>query len=106
MANAQKNGSSNCKFIAGDVMVEVDNLAYKADVIILDPPREGIHPKTILKIINFKPKIFMYVSCKATSLARDLLFFVEADYHVQKVQCGDIFPHTGHVETVVLLEKK
>ncbi|KNZ42589.1 23S rRNA (uracil(1939)-C(5))-methyltransferase RlmD [Acetobacterium bakii] len=104
-ANAQKNGLSNCKFIAGDVMAEVDNLAYKADVIILDPPREGIHPKAIFKIINFKPKMFVYVSCKATSLARDLPFFVEAGYRVQKVQCVDMFPHTGHVETVCLITR-
>ncbi|HEY5556167.1 23S rRNA (uracil(1939)-C(5))-methyltransferase RlmD [Acetobacterium sp.] len=105
-ANAEKNGLSNCSFIAGDVMVEVENLSYKADVIILDPPRNGIHPKAIFKILDFKPKLFVYVSCKASSLARDLPYFVAAGYVVKKVQCVDMFPHTGHVETVVLMEKR
>lgn len=105
-ANAGKNGLDNCSFIAGDVMVEVENLPYKADVIILDPPRDGIHPKAIFKILNFQPKIFVYVSCKASSLARDLPFFAAAGYEVKKVQCVDMFPHTGHVETVVLMERR
>jgi len=104
-ANAEKNGLNNCSFIAGDVMAEVENLSYKADVIILDPPRDGIHPKAIFKILNFQPKVFVYVSCKASSLARDLPFFVAAGYEVKKVQCVDMFPHTGHVETVVLIER-
>lgn len=105
-ANAEKNGLLNCSFIAGDVMVEVENLSYKADVIILDPPRNGIHPKAIFKILDFKPKLFVYVSCKASSLARDLPYFVTAGYVVKKVQCVDMFPHTGHVETVVLMERR
>ena len=104
-ANATKNGLDNCQFIAGDVMVEVTNLHDPADVIILDPPRDGIHPKAIFKILDFKPKTFVYVSCKATSLARDLPFFVAAGYEVKKVKCVDMFPHTGHVECVVLLQR-
>lgn len=105
-ANAEKNGLNNCSFIAGDVMVEVENLSYKADVIILDPPRDGIHPKAIFKILDFRPKVFVYVSCKASSLARDLPFFVAAGYEAKKVKCVDMFPHTGHVETVVLICRK
>lgn len=105
IANAEKNDLKNCSFIAGDVMEEVENLSYKADVIILDPPRNGIHPKAIFKILDFKPKIFVYVSCKATSLAKELPFFVAAGYEVKKVQCVDMFPHTGHVETVVLMSR-
>ena len=105
-ANATKNGLDNCQFIAGDVMVEVANLHDPADVIILDPPRDGIHPKAIFKILDFKPKTFVYVSCKATSLARDLPFFVAAGYEVKKVKLVDMFPHTGHVETCVLLSHK
>ena len=103
--NATKNGLANCQFIAGDVMVEVANLHDPADVIILDPPRDGIPPKAIFKILDFKPKTFVYVSCKATSLARDLPFFVAAGYAIKKVKCVDMFPHTGHVETVVLMTR-
>jgi 23S rRNA (uracil-5-)-methyltransferase RumA (EC 2.1.1.-) len=104
-ANATKNGLDYCQFIAGDVMVEVANLHDQADVIILDPPRDGIHPKAIFKILDFKPKVFVYVSCKATSLARDLPFFVAAGYAVKKVQLVDMFPHGGHVEAIILMTR-
>lgn len=104
--NAEANGLRNCEFIAGDVMEKVAGLPDNPDIIILDPPRDGIHPKAIFKIIDFKPDTFIYVSCKATSLARDLPFFKEAGYAVKKVCCVDMFPHGGHVETVVLLSHK
>ncbi|MEG1940716.1 MAG: 23S rRNA (uracil(1939)-C(5))-methyltransferase RlmD [Eubacterium sp.] len=103
--NATKNHLTNCTFIAGDVMEKVNTLSDKPDIIILDPPRDGIHPKAIFKIIDFKPETFIYVSCKATSLARDLPFFKEAGYKVKRVRCVDMFPHGGHVETVVLMSK-
>lgn len=103
--NAEANGLHNCAFIAGDVMEKVAELPDNPDIIILDPPRDGIHPKAIFKIIDFKPDTFIYVSCKATSLARDLPFFKEAGYAVEKVCCVDMFPHGGHVETVVLMSK-
>ena len=104
--NAAANHLTNCEFIAGDVLTKVDELTEKADVIILDPPRDGIHPKAIFKIIDFKPDVFIYVSCKASSLARDLPFFINAGYKVEKVRCVDMFPHTGHVETVVSLRRE
>lgn len=104
--NAKLNGIDNCKFICGDVLEEVDKIDVESDLIILDPPRAGIHPKAIDKIISFKPKKFVYVSCKATSLIRDLPFFIEAGYEVKKVRAVDMFPQTGHVETVVELVKK
>jgi len=103
--NAKANGLEQCHFIAGDVMEKVADLAESPDIIILDPPREGIHPKAIFKIIAFAPKAFIYVSCKATSLARDLPFFKEAGYTIKKVRCVDMFPHGGHVETVVLMSR-
>ncbi|EOD01172.1 23S rRNA (uracil(1939)-C(5))-methyltransferase RlmD [Caldisalinibacter kiritimatiensis] len=104
--NAKLNGLDNCDFIAGDVMEKVKELKDKPDLIILDPPRDGIHPKAINKIIDFDPPTFVYVSCKPTSLARDLPVFVERGYEVTKVKCVDMFPHTPHVETVVLIKRK
>lgn len=104
--NAELNGIKNCEFIAGDVLNMVDNLDYKPDLIILDPPREGINPKAIMKIINFNADRLVYVSCKASSLAKDLLVFEENGYKVEKVCCVDMFPRTYHVETVVLLSHK
>lgn len=104
--NATMNNLYNCEFIAGDVMVKVDELTERPDLIILDPPRDGIHPKAINKIIDFSPEQFIYVSCKPTSLARDLSVFVERGYKVTKVKCMDMFPHTPHVETVVHIVRK
>ncbi len=104
--NAKLNNIENCEFIAGDVLNMVDSLNDKPDLIILDPPREGINPKAILKIINFDANRLVYVSCKASSLAKDLIVFEENGYRVEKVQCVDMFPRTYHVETVCLLSKK
>lgn len=104
--NAKMNGIENADFLCGDVMEIVEDLQKKPDVIILDPPRDGIHPKAIQKVIGFMPKTFVYVSCKPTSLVRDLPYFIEAGYALEKIQCVDLFPHTPHVETVVLLTRK
>ncbi len=103
--NAQLNGINNCEFIAGDVLNMVDELDEKPDIIILDPPREGINPKAIMKIINFGADRLVYVSCKASSLAKDLLVFEENGYMVEKVCCVDMFPRTYHVESVVLMSR-
>lgn len=105
-ANAKLNGITNCEFFAGDVLNMVDKLEDKPDLIILDPPREGIHPKAILKIINFNADRLIYVSCKASSLAKDLKVFEENGYKTEKICCVDMFPRTYHVETVCLLTKK
>ncbi|KNF08407.1 23S rRNA (uracil-5-)-methyltransferase RumA [Gottschalkia purinilytica] len=86
-------------------MKKVEELKEKPDIIILDPPRDGIHPKAIHKIIDFNPEQFIYVSCKPTSLARDLPIFVERGYKVEKVKCVDMFPMTPHVECVTLMSR-
>ena len=104
--NAARNGLTNCTFLAGDVLKMVDELTDKPDVIIVDPPREGIHPKAIGKIIDFGAPEIVYVSCKPTSLARDLQEFQAAGYEVKRVRLMDMFPRTVHVETVVLLSHK
>ncbi len=101
--NAKLNGLENCEFIAGDVLKVLDELKDKPDIIVLDPPRDGIHPKALMKIIEFGVEQLVYVSCKPTSLIRDLAVFLENGYAVEKIRCVDMFPHTVHVETVVLL---
>ena len=103
--NAVDNHLDNCEFIAGDVLKVVDNLTQKPDILVLDPPRDGIHPKALTKIINFNVDEMVYVSCKPTSLMRDLLVFREAGYEVKRCCLVDMFPGTVHVETVVLLSK-
>ena len=104
--NAELNGITNCEFIAGDVLKKVDELEDKPDLIIVDPPRDGINPKAILKIIDFGAEEIVYVSCKPTSLARDLQVFEANGYKTVKVKCVDMFPRTQHVETVALLQRE
>ena len=104
--NAKLNGLANCRFIAGDVLKVLDEVAEKPDVIILDPPRDGIHPKALPKILSYKVERIVYISCKATSLARDLESFLAAGYQVERACCVDQFCQTVHVETVVTLVRK
>lgn len=103
--NAALNGLTNCEFIAGDVLKVIGSLEDKPDIIVLDPPRDGIHPKALDKIIGFGVDRIVYISCKPTSLQRDLIVLQEKGYKVEKVCAVDMFPGTVHVETVVRLEK-
>lgn len=104
--NAALNGIENCEFIAGDVLKVLDEIEEKPDLIILDPPRDGIHPKALPKIIDYGVDRLVYISCKPTSLARDLEMFLAKGYRVEKCVCVDQFVHTLHVETVVGLQRK
>ena len=103
--NAARNGLSNCEFIAGDVLKVVGGLEDKPDLIVLDPPRDGVHPKALSQIIDFGVNRMVYVSCKPTSLQRDLITLQERGYRVERVCCVDMFPGTGNVETMALLSK-
>ena len=103
--NAALNGLHNCEFIAGDVLKVIDTIEEKPDYIVLDPPRDGIHPKALEKIIRYGVPQMVYISCKPTSLARDLGVLQARGYEVKKVCCVDMFPFTANVETVVLLSK-
>lgn len=101
--NAKLNHLDNCEFIAGDVLKVLDDIEVKPDLIILDPPRDGINPKALTKIINYDVNYIIYVSCKPTSLARDLEIFQQNGYMMSRAVAVDQFPWTSHVETVVLL---
>lgn len=103
--NAALNGLDNCSFLAGDVLKVIDELTEKPDLIILDPPRDGIHPKALDKIIRFGVERMVYISCKPTSLVRDLAELQKNGYQVGRVCCVDMFPGTGHVEVVCLMSK-
>lgn len=103
--NAGLNGLDNCEFIAGDVLKVIDEIQDKPDMIILDPPRDGINPKALQKIIDFGVNNLVYISCKPTSLARDLEMLQEQGYKVEKACAVDMFPNTVHVETVAKLSR-
>lgn len=103
--NAKQNGLENCEFIAGDVLKVLDEIEEKPDFIILDPPRDGVHPKALSRIIGYGVEKLVYISCKPTSLARDLEIFIANGYEVQRCVPVDQFPWTTGIETVCLLSK-
>ncbi len=107
--NAQANGLSNCEFICGDVLRVIGDLKEQKeqpDVIVLDPPRDGIHPKALPQILECAPERIVYVSCKPTSLLRDLEIITAAGYEVGRACAVDLFPGTKHVECVTMMTKK
>ena len=104
--NAAANGLDNCCFIMGDVLRAVDTLDKSPDVIILDPPREGVHPKAMPKIIGFGAPQIIYISCKPSSLTRDLEVFRAHGYTLSALRLHDMFPRTAHVEAIVLLQRQ
>ena len=103
--NAALNGIDNCRFIAGDVLKVLDDVPEKPDMIILDPPRDGVHPKALPKILAYGVDQIVYISCKVTSLVRDLPAFYEAGYEMTHACAVDQFCQGVHVETVVLLSR-
>lgn len=104
--NAKLNGLNNCNFIAGDVAKVIQEIKDKPDIIILDPPRSGVHPKALEYVVKFNPKDIIYVSCNPKTLVQDLKYLIGNGYVVEKTRVMDMFPNTPHVETCVLLYNK
>ncbi len=104
--NAKINNLNNCEFIAGDVLKILDTIEEKPDIIVLDPPRDGINPKALTKIINYGVNEIVYISCKPTSLARDLVTFQENGYFVKKACAVDQFCYTNHTEVLVKIKRE
>ena len=103
--NAKLNGLDNCEFIAGDVLKVLDELTEKPDVIVLDPPRVGVHPKALEKIVNYGVNQIVYISCNPKTLVENLSFMQYYGYQVEVVKAFDNFPNTKHIESIVLLQK-
>ena len=103
--NAAMNGITNCTFIADDVLKALDNIEEKPDLIILDPPRDGVHPKALPRILQYGVEKLVYISCKPSSLARDLAVMEEHGYRMERCVAVDQFCQTVHVETVVLMSR-
>ena len=107
--NCQINNINNCEFIQGDllkVLTDTRNFVKQynqPDMVIIDPPRSGMHPKLPEKIIQLNPAKIIYVSCNPSTLARDLKVLCESAFRIKRVKPIDMFPHTAHCETVVLL---
>ncbi|MFW6428317.1 MAG: 23S rRNA (uracil(1939)-C(5))-methyltransferase RlmD [Desulfosalsimonas sp.] len=103
--NCRKNGVENCRFIAGDIRKSISEIDKRPDVMIIDPPRAGMHKDVVNAVISMSPGKIVYVSCNPATLARDVSMLAE-DYRVEEIQPVDMFPHTYHVEAVARLEKK
>lgn len=104
--NAKLNGLDNCSFIAGDVFEVLEKLEQKPDVIVVDPPRVGIQPKALDKILGYGVKQIVYISCNPKSLTDNLMYIQGNGYEVKKIKAFDNLPMTKHVETVVQLVRK
>ena len=103
--NARENGIENCRFLCGDVLKVLDTIEEKPDMIVLDPPRDGVHPKALTKILAYGVDEILYISCKPTSLARDLPVMEEAGYHPVRMAAVDMFPQTPNCEVLCLLKR-
>ena len=103
--NALANGITNCRFLAGDVLEELDRIEETPDALVLDPPRSGVHPKALKKLLSYGVENILYISCKPESLASEMPMFAHAGYEIVKMRCVDMFPFSGHVETAVLLQR-
>ena len=104
--NAALNGLDNCRFIAGDVFKVLSEVADKPDVIVVDPPRVGIQPKALDKIISYGVKEIVYISCNPKTLAENLRYLDYYGYKCKYLKPFDNFPMTKHTECIALLEKE
>ena len=109
--NALKNKIKNTEFYCGDLSKMLKNYSeiiqkFPCDILILDPPRAGLHPKTLKEILKINPKKIIYVSCNPTTQTRDVREFINSNYIMGKVQPIDMFPHTHHIECVITLDQK
>lgn len=102
--NAERNGVSNCRFLAGDMRTVLAGVTDIPDVMIIDPPRAGMHADVVRRVLELRPERIVYVSCNPTTLARDLVSLKEA-YRVEECQPVDMFPHTFHIESVTKLTR-
>lgn len=103
--NAELNGLDNCKFIEGDVLKVLDGIPEKPDVLVLDPPRAGIHYKVLPKLMKYATGQILYISCNPKTMAPNLAYMQEHGYVAQRIKAYDNFPFTKHVECVVLMSR-
>jgi 23S rRNA (uracil1939-C5)-methyltransferase len=109
--NCTLNQTDNCRFVQGDLKDELANLPLllqrwgNPEVVVVDPPRAGMHPRVLQRLLELAPQRIVYVSCNPSTFARDVRVLCHETYHLEKVQPVDMFPHTAHCEVVGLLVK-
>jgi 23S rRNA (uracil1939-C5)-methyltransferase len=103
--NCRRNGIANCRFVKGDIADSLGNIREKPDLLVIDPPRAGMHKNVVAQVLSMAPEKIVYVSCNPSTLARDLAILADT-YRVDRVQPVDLFPHTYHIESVARLTRK
>jgi len=103
--NCRTNGIDNCSFILGDIKDTLENIETTPDLLVIDPPRAGMHKNVLKQVCRLGPEKIVYVSCNPATMARDMLE-LKADYTLEEVQPVDMFPHTFHIESVARLVRK
>jgi 23S rRNA (uracil1939-C5)-methyltransferase len=103
--NCLSNGIDNCSFILGDIKDTLEQIETVPDLLVIDPPRAGMHKDVLKQVCRMGPEKIVYVSCNPATMARDMLELKE-DYTVMEVQPVDMFPHTFHIESVARLVRK
>jgi 23S rRNA (uracil1939-C5)-methyltransferase len=103
--NCRLNGVSNCRFARGDILEGLAGVAARPEVMIIDPPRAGMAPEVVRRVLDMGPERIVYISCNPATLARDAALLA-AHYEVAEIQPIDMFPHTFHVESVARLERR
>ncbi|GAG08782.1 unnamed protein product, partial [marine sediment metagenome] len=93
-----------CRFLPGDIRETLPMVSQRPDVLVIDPPRAGMHPDVAKQVLALLPERIVYISCNPATLARDLVLLKET-YQIQEVQPVDMFPHTHHIESVARLVK-
>jgi 23S rRNA (uracil1939-C5)-methyltransferase len=102
--NCRHNGIENCRFVPGDIRKTLPVISRRPEVLVIDPPRAGMHPDVVKQVLALSPGRIVYVSCNPATLARDLILLKEA-YRIEEIQPVDLFPHTYHIESVARLVK-
>jgi 23S rRNA (uracil1939-C5)-methyltransferase len=103
--NCRRNRIDNCRFVAGDIRRQLPQVDIRPDVMIIDPPRSGMHPDVVKQVLAMAPPKIVYVSCNPATMARDVVLMKDV-YQVLEVQPVDMFPHTFHIESVARLVRK
>ena len=107
--NARANGIENARFICCDadkVQSQLEEMAFKPDVVVVDPPRKGLNADTIEALARFAPRRIVYVSCDPATLGRDVALLKDRGYQVKNAMAADLFPRCAHVESIVCLSKR
>jgi 23S rRNA (uracil1939-C5)-methyltransferase len=103
--NCKHNGIDNCHFICGDIKEHLSAITQKPDVLIIDPPRAGMHKKVLAQVLTLSPERIVYVSCNPATLSRDVSLLIH-DYEAIEIQPVDMFPQTYHIEAVAQLHHR